>query len=486
MLIPFDNTYARLPSAFYSRLAPDPVAAPTLIRLNRELAAELGIDPGRLDSPEGLAVLSGNAQAEGSEPIATVYAGHQFGGFAGQLGDGRAILLGEVVGRDGVRRDIQLKGSGRTPYSRRGDGRSALGPVLREYIVSEAMAAMGVPTTRALAAVASGEPVYREWLEPGGVFTRVARSHIRVGNFEWFAAQQDHANLRILADYAIDRHYPEVRESANPILALLENVIGRQAELVAHWMQLGFIHGVMNTDNTSVSGETIDYGPCAFMDAYHPEKRFSSIDHQGRYAYNNQSPIAQWNLTRLAETLLPLIDDNIQEAVEKAREALERFPRLHRQALQKRFSAKIGLAGGSEEDWNLAQALLSEMADGEADFTLTFRHLSSALESGEDEPVARLFERPEGIQAWLKRWRARQEGTDRTEAIALMRRFNPIFIPRNHRVEEAIQAGYKGDFKPFHRLNDVLRNPFEEQSGFAEYETPPLPHEVVRATFCGT
>jgi len=486
MLIPFDNSFARLGDAFYARCDARKVGSPTLIRVNRGLAEELGIDPDRLDSGEGLAVLSGNERAEGSEPLAMVYAGHQFGGFAGQLGDGRALLLGEVVDCDGVRRDIQLKGSGQTPFSRRGDGKSALGPVLREYIVSEAMHALRVPTTRALAAVATNEPVRRETLEPGGVFTRVARSHIRVGTFEWFAARRDNDSLRALADYVIERHYLDAQEADNPYLAMLEGVIERQAELIAHWMQLGFIHGVMNTDNTNVSGETIDFGPCAFMDDYHPEKVFSSIDHQGRYAFNNQSPIAQWNLARLAETLLPLIDANTENALTLAREALERFPRVHQKALMKRFAAKIGLREGSQEDWALAQSLLSAMTDGRADFTLTFRHLANALESGDDSPVTQLFDCPKAVESWLQTWRASLKEEDRKAAIALMRQSNPVFIPRNHRVEEAILAAYQGDFAPFHKLVEILKRPFDDQPEHADYEAAPKPDQVVKATFCGT
>ena len=486
MHIPFDNTYARLPEGFFARLDPVPVAEPFLIRANRDLAEELGIEPAWLDSPEALQVFSGNALAEGSEPIAMAYAGHQFGGFAGLLGDGRALLLGEVVDKQGVRRDIQLKGSGQTPFSRRGDGKSALGPVLREYVVSEAMTALGVPATRALAAVATGEKVHRETTVPGGVFTRVASSHIRVGTFEWFAARQDHANLRVLADYVIDRHYPDVRSADNPYLGLLAGVIARQAELIAHWMQMGFIHGVMNTDNMSVSGETIDFGPCAFLDVYHPEKVFSSIDHQGRYAFNNQSPIGYWNLTRFAETLLPLLHEDSEKAITAATAELERFASLHRNALQKRYAAKIGLPDGSADDWTLAQALLHVMAEGEADFTLVFRRLAGAFESGRDETVAERFNCPKDVTAWLTEWRKRLSGGDQGKALELMRRSNPILIPRNHRVEEAIQAAYQGDYGPFNRLNDALQRPFEERPEFAEYETPPKPNEVVRETFCGT
>ena len=483
----FDNTYARLPDAFSKRVAPTPVSAPVMIQLNHNLATELGIDAAVLDSQEGLAVLAGNQKADGSDPLAMAYSGHQFGGFSPQLGDGRAILLGEVIDKDGIRRDIQLKGSGPTPFSRRGDGRSALGPVLREYIVSEAMAALGVPTTRALAAVASGEQVVREGMTPGGVFTRVAQSHIRIGTFQWFAARKDDDNLRVLADYVIERHYPAAKEQDNPYVGLLNRVIRRQAELIAHWMQLGFIHGVMNTDNMTVSGETIDYGPCAFMDVYHPEKKFSSIDHQGRYAFGNQAPIGLWNLSRFAETLLPLIDDDQDKAIAAAQTALEAFPELHGQALQARYTAKIGLEfSDADDDWTLVQRLLTAMAEGEADFTLVFRHLSDALETGNDDIVISLFNEPAAITAWLRDWRTRLNKVDHSEVVSLMRRTNPIFIPRNHRIEEAIQAGNAGDYDPFHRLNEVLQRPFEEQPDFAEYESAPQPEEIVQATFCGT
>ncbi|MES2474293.1 MAG: YdiU family protein [Verrucomicrobiota bacterium] len=486
MRLPFDNSYARLPDGFFQKVHPTPVAAPTMIRVNRELAAELGIDPDALDSPAGLAILSGNGIPDGSEPLAMAYSGHQFGGFSPQLGDGRAILLGEVIDKTGVRRDIQLKGSGPTPFSRRGDGRSSLGPVLREYLVSEAMAALGVPTTRALAAVASGETVMRDGVVPGGVFTRVASSHLRIGTFQWFAARQDGENLRTLADYAIARHDPAAADAENPYLALLEGVIERQARLIAHWMQLGFIHGVMNTDNMSISGETIDYGPCAFLDAYHPMKKFSFIDQQGRYAFARQGEIGHWNLTRFAETLIPLLDEDTEKSISLAETALERFPEIHHEALQQRLTAKIGLEVYASHDWSLATALLDAMAHGEADFTLVFRHLSDALETGDDEPVTRQFNHPDTIQSWLTDWRARLHDLDRADVLALMRRSNPIFIPRNHRIEEAIQAAYSGDYTPFHRLHEILKNPFHEQPDSAEYEFAPSPAEVVPATFCGT
>jgi len=483
---PFDNTYATLPGAFFQRLDPDPVSSPEMIQFNRELAIELGLDVERLEAQGGVAYFSGNEVPEGADPIALAYAGHQFGGFSPQLGDGRALLLGEVVGKDGVRRDIQLKGSGPTPFSRRGDGRSALGPVKREYILSEAMSALGVPTTRALAAVATGDKVARESMLPGGVFTRVAQSHLRIGSFQYFAARGDLENLRILADYAIHRHYPDVAEVETPYLAFLSRVIEKQAQLIAHWMQLGFIHGVMNTDNMSISGETIDYGPCAFLDNYHPSKVFSSIDQNGRYAFAQQGPIGHWNLVRLAETLIPLIDENQDKAIAMAEEQLDRFPDIHKEALKERYLHKIGIARGSDKDWELVQDLLSVMAEGGADFTLVFRHLSDALEAGKDGKVESLFSVPDLARSWIKLWRHRMSETEHESATALMKRTNPIYIPRNHRVEEAIVAGYEGNYEPFHRLNAVLKHPFEEQSDFRVYELAPEPSEVVHATFCGT
>ncbi len=483
---PFDNTYAKLPDLFFQRVDPRPAGSPVMIQFNRDLAGKLGLDVDGLDSPEGLEYFSGNRIPEGADPIALAYAGHQFGGFSPQLGDGRALLLGEVVGQDGVRRDIQLKGSGPTPFSRRGDGLSALGPVIREYVLSEAMAALGVPTTRALAAVATGDRVARESMLPGGVFTRVAQSHIRIGTFQFFAARGDWGNVGALADYAIGRHYPETREADNPYLALLAGVIEKQAKLIAHWMQLGFIHGVMNTDNISISGETIDYGPCAFMDAYHPAKVFSSIDQNGRYAYAQQGPIGHWNLVRFAETLIPLIDNDQEKAIELAEGALDRYPEIHGEALRARYAEKIGIESNSENDWELVQQLLSAMAAGRADFTLVFRHLSGALESGDDELVESLFSDSGAIVSWMKSWRERIPEDERANAVALMRRINPVFIPRNHRVEEVIAAAYQGDYKPFRSINAVLQNPFLEQSQSVEYELAPNPSEVVQSTFCGT
>ena len=482
----FNNTYARLPDAFYAGVNPASVSQPELIRCNRNLAETLGIDPEWLESPAGLEVLSGNKLPEGSEPLAMAYAGHQFGNFVPQLGDGRAVLLGEVVGRDGIRRDIHLKGSGPTPFSRRGDGLSALGPVLREYIISEAMAALGVPTTRALAAVASGDRVYRENIVPGGVFTRVAQSHIRVGTFQWFAAREDWVNLRLLMNYVIDRLYPEAKDAENPALTLLHLVCDRQAKLIAQWMSFGFIHGVMNTDNMNVSGETIDYGPCAFMDTYHLGKKFSSIDHGGRYAYGNQASIAQWNLARFAETLISVLDENRDTAIESANQALNEFSDTYHKVLRERFIGKIGLESDSEADWQLVQTLLETMTEARADFTLVFRILPSVLAPGHDHKIINLFETDKAIEAWLLKWRERLSDVDHKRAVTLMQAKNPIFIPRNHRVEQAIAAGNQGDFKAFHQLNEVLRNPFVEQPQNSEYENPPQPAEVVQATYCGT
>jgi uncharacterized protein YdiU (UPF0061 family) len=480
MPIPFDNSYARLPDRFYSRLDPTPVAAPSLIRVNTALAEQLGIDPAELASPDGVAVLAGNRVAAGSEPIALAYAGHQFGHFVPQLGDGRANLLGEVVGRDGVRRDLQLKGSGPTPFSRRGDGRAALGPVLREYLVSEAMAALGIPTTRSLAAVTTGETVWRETRLPGAVLTRVAASHIRVGTFQYFAAQGDVEGVRLLADHAIARHDPDAAAAANPHRAFLDGVIARQADLVARWLLVGFIHGVMNTDNCSIAGETIDYGPCAFMDAYDPATVFSSIDHQGRYAYGNQPRIALWNLTRLAECLLPLLDDN----EDTAKEALEGFAPRFQAAYFGGLRRKIGLLTEREGDDNLTQDLLKLMVTDGADFTLTFRKLCDAAE-GQDAAMRSLFKDTAAIDAWVGRWRARL--AQESAPAAAMRSVNPAVIPRNHLVEEALKAAVeRGDFQPFEDLLEVLSQPYRDAPGLERYTLPPKDEERVLQTFCGT
>jgi len=486
--IPFDNSYARLPERFYAVVNPTAVAAPRLVKLNEELARQLGLDPDWLKGPDGLAMLAGNSLVEGTTPIATAYAGHQFGGFSPQLGDGRAILLGEVVDRDGQRRDIQLKGAGPTPFSRRGDGRAALGPVLREYIVSEAMAALGVPTTRALAAVLTGETVRRETLLPGAILTRIAASHIRIGTFQFFAARRDAEALRLLADHVIARHYPQVAESEAPYLALLEAVVAAQADLVARWMLIGFIHGVMNTDNMSIAGETIDYGPCAFMDSYDPATVFSSIDEYGRYAYGNQPPIALWNLTRFAEALLPLLAEDQEKAVALAQEAVNRFNELFQASLIAGFRRKLGLYTEAPDDVLLIKALLDAMQRGQVDFTLAFRRLSDDA-VGDGQSCRELFSVPGAFDDWHGRWQQRlqQESLSAEERQRAMRSVNPLFIPRNHRVEAVIQAAVeRDDLAPFEELLAVLAKPYDEQPGREAYTQPPAVHERVLETFCGT
>ncbi|KMW57569.1 Selenoprotein O and cysteine-containing-like protein [Candidatus Rhodobacter oscarellae] len=470
--IPFDNSYGRLPERFYTRQDPVPVAEPGLIAVNQKLAQELGLDFQALTSEPGVAALAGNARFDGADPLAQVYAGHQFGGWSPRLGDGRAILLGELIDNKGLRRDIQLKGSGRTPYSRGGDGRAWVGPVIREYIVSEAMHALGIPTTRALAAVTTGETVMRERPLPGAVLTRVASSHIRVGTFQYFASQRDTEALRALTDYVIARHYPD----AGNALELLENVIALQARLIARWMGVGFIHGVMNTDNSHVAGETIDYGPCAFMDDFHPDKVFSSIDQFGRYAYGRQPEIAVWNMAQLATSLLPLIDEDIDKAVKLATDAVHRFPDIYREAWLKEFRAKIGLATEEDGDAALIEGLLGRMATLRVDFTNTFRGLSEGT-------ARQQFSDPAAYDGWAEEWQARL-AREPGDPIALMRATNPAVIPRNHRVEEAIQAATSEDYAPFFKLNAVLSKPFELSE--ADYAKPPQPEEVVHQTFCGT
>ena len=486
----FDNSYARLPDRFFSRVAPSVARTPALIALNQEFALQLGLDADWLASPAGLEILSGRQLADGSEPIATAYAGHQFGSFVPQLGDGRAVLLGEVVDRQGRRMDIQLKGAGRTPFSRGGDGRAVLGPVLREYVVSEAMAALGIPTTRALAVVTTGETVLRDTALPGAVLTRVASSHIRVGTFQFFAARGDAEGLRILAEHVIARHYPAAAEEERPFRALLDAVVAAQAELIARWLLVGFIHGVMNTDNMSIAGETIDYGPCAFMDAYDPATVFSSIDRGGRYAYGNQPQIALWNLTRFAETLLPFLDDDEQSAIADAQDALSAFATRFEQAYQDGLRRKLGLSTHSEADVELANALLTAMKANQVDFTLFFRRLSDAIEPApSDEAVRSLFVDPTACDAWLVRWRERlvQEPADPMARRAAMRAVNPAYIPRNHRIEAMIAAAVeRADFAPFEELVTLLSTPYEDQPSLARYAEPPQPHERVLATFCGT
>jgi serine/tyrosine/threonine adenylyltransferase len=489
----FDNTYARLPQNFYARLAPTPVAAPKLVKLNVELARSLGIDPDALTSSQGVEILSGNRVADGSEPLAIAYAGHQFGYFVPQLGDGRAILLGEVIGRDGVRYDIQLKGSGPTPFSRRGDGRAALGPVLREYILSESMAALGIPTTRALAAVTTGERVFRETILPGAIFTRVAASHLRIGTFQFFAARGDTEGLRTLANYAIARHYPEAANAESPFRALLDGVILRQAQLVAQWLLIGFIHGVMNTDNTSISGETIDYGPCAFMEAYDPAAVFSAIDENGRYAYANQPRIALWNLTRLAEALLPILEQEAgsqEAALASANQALAAFEPQFEAARLAGLRRKLGLFTQRDEDLALAEDLLDRMATNQADFTLTFRRLCDAAASIEGDAGVRIqFANPNSYDEWAAKWRQRlaAESVSPDARTAEMKKTNLAFIPRNHIVEEALNAAiWNQNFQPFEQLLEVVSRPYDDRPGLDRYATPARPEERVCRTFCGT
>ena len=469
---PFDNSYARLPDRFYARLAPTPVAAPRLVKLNLALARQLGLDPDVLSSPEGVEILAGNRLAEGSQPIALAYAGHQFGNFVPQLGDGRAVLLGEVVDRDGVRRDIQLKGSGPTPFSRRGDGRAALGPVLREYLISEAMFALGIPTTRSLAAVITGEEIARGTMLPGAVLTRVASSHIRVGTFQFFAARGDTEALKLLADHVIARHYPDV----GSYRGLFEKVIQRQAELVARWLLVGFVHGVMNTDNVSIAGETIDYGPCAFMDAYHPETVFSSIDQFGRYAYGKQPQIAGWNLARLGEAMMPLFDDDQDKALAEANAALQTYGDHFGRAYIAGLRRKLGLFTEQEDDAQLAQAFLKILADNGADHTLAFRRLCDGEMLVADED-------------WAARYRKRLElePQDAATRRAAMQAVNPAYIPRNHRVEAALTAAIENDdYGPFEELLTVLAKPFDGRAEFATYAEPPPDGSGNYRTFCGT
>ena len=489
----FENTYARLPERFYARVDPTPVAAPRLIKINGELATSLRLDLAALATAEGVEVLAGNRVASGAEPLAMAYAGHQFGHFVPQLGDGRANLLGEVLGRDGVRYDLQLKGSGPTAFSRRGDGRAALGPVLREYIVSEAMAALGVPTTRALAAAETGQQVMREMPMPGAVLTRVATSHLRVGTFQYFAARGDTEGLRTLADYAIARHDAGIAQAKRPYRALLDGVIARQSYLIAQWMLIGFVHGVMNTDNMSISGETIDYGPCAFMEAYDPATVFSSIDHYGRYAYDNQPHAAHWNLTRLAEALLPLLEQeegSPEAALVSAKEALAAFQPQFERVRAAGLRRKLGLSTEREGDAVLARNLLESMAANRADFTLFFRRLCSAGAGTQGDAGARaVFAEPEAYDAWAAEWRRRLQAEPMPEQARAeaMRRVNPAVIPRNHQVQAALDAAVeRQDFGPFEAMLEVGSRPFEDRPELERYAMPARPEERVLQTFCGT
>ena len=487
----FDNTFARELEGLYVPWQPAPAPRPALLKLNRALAEELGLDADALDTSAGAAIFAGNTLPRGATPIAQAYAGHQFGGYSPQLGDGRALLLGEVIDKHGRRRDIAFKGSGRTPFSRGGDGKAALGPVLREYLIGEAMHALGVPTTRALAAAATGESVLRESGPlPGAVLTRVAASHIRVGTFQFVAARRDSEGVRRLADYVIERHYPNLAGQPARHLGLLRAVCEAQAALIARWMNLGFIHGVMNTDNMTLSGETIDYGPCAFMDHYDPATVFSSIDTGGRYAYANQPPIARWNLARLAETLLPLIDEDTQRAIQEATEVIDEFPQRYQQHWLAGMRAKLGLTTEQPQDLALASDFLAALDGQGVDFTLAFRRLGDAAEYDQAFSLQALAADAAALNRWIERWRARlaQEPLPAADRTRAMRAVNPLYIPRNHKVEEALAAAVEhGDQAPFEQLLSVLERPFEERAGLAAYAEPaPAEQAAGYRTFCGT
>jgi len=510
--IAFDNSYAQLPENFFVRTAPTAVQAPSLLSLNEPLAQSLGIDIHWLRSTSGIAALGGNAVPAGADPLAMAYAGHQFGHFVPQLGDGRAILMGEVVDDQGIRQDLQWKGSGRTPFSRGGDGRNWIGPVLREFVLSESMAALGVPTTRALAAVATGEQVLREQPRPGAVLLRVARSHVRVGTFQYFTARRDDEAIAALARYVAERHYPDSLSAQSPALALLDAVVAAQAALVAHWQSIGFIHGVMNTDNSSITGDTIDYGPCAFMDEYVPDKVFSSIDHGGRYAYSNQPHLAQWNLANLAQCLLPLIERDMhgdgasrdtassdtvtqsvhdadtdpgrQAAVDAAQASVDAFTELFEAAWLERFSRKLGIESPREEDASLARDLLDIMAADSADFTLTFRQLGATADVARDA-----FNDPDQFDAWQARWlkRVAEEARPAADRQRDMQRVNPAVIPRNHQVEAMIRSAIdENDLGPLENMLAMLADPFDERAERSFLATPPELVERVTQTFCGT
>jgi len=484
----FDNTYARDLPGFYVAWEGAKVPAPALVLLNRTLAEELGLEPNQLDTPEGAEIFAGIRQPEGAAPLAQVYAGHQFGGFSPQLGDGRALLIGEIIDTQGRRRDIQLKGSGPTPFSRGGDGKAVIGPVLREYIIGEAMHALGIPTTRALAAVTTGETIYRDGPKPGAVLARVAASHLRVGTFQFFAARGETDKVRQLADYAISRHYPDLTGAQNRYLRLFEKVVDRQAALVARWILVGFVHGVMNTDNTTISGETIDYGPCAFIDAYDPAAVFSSIDHGGRYAFGRQPAIMQWNLARLAETLLALIEpEDLDRAVGQASEVLGRFPDLYRAAWLGGMREKLGLVTATDADQELFEALLSIMQAQRADYTLVFRRLGDAA-TGQPSALRDLFVDPTQLDPWLQRWQSRlqAEGLQAEELRSALNGSNPLYIPRNHKVEEALAAAETGDYGPAKSLLIALQTPFEDREGFETYAEPAPESFGPYQTFCGT
>lgn len=487
--ITFDNSYAGLPAQFYTAIRPTPVFLPSLISVNESLAASLGLRVNDLSAQKNIDIFSGNTVLPDCTPLALVYAGHQFGQFVPQLGDGRAHLLGELIDKKGMRFDIQLKGSGLTPYSRRGDGRAAIGPVIREYIVSEAMHALGIPTTRSLAAVTTGETVARERPLPGAILTRIAKSHIRVGTFEYFAARGDMNSVKVLSDYVIWRHYPDIKESNHPYLSLLEAISDVQAKLIANWMHVGFIHGVMNTDNMSVSGETIDYGPCAFLDNYEEEKVFSAIDRGGRYAYGRQGLMGQWNIARLAEALLPLIDDNEEKAYQKANEVIQSFEKKYQHYWISGIRKKLGLLTEIKDDGLLIDSLFSLMEKNALDFTNTFNTLTKAMIKNDSSDFICLGKDLEEISAWEKAWRLRlkRESVSNASRKEMMRQANPIYIPRNHLIEKTIQAAiHDEDYSLMHTLGEVLSKPYTEQEKYVSFSLPPKDNERVYQTFCGT
>ena len=486
-IVDLDDQFARALPELTQEWRPAPGRAPELLVLNHELAAELGLDADALRSAAGIEILAGAVVPEGAHPVSQGYAGHQFGGYSPRLGDGRAVLLGEITEPDAALVDLHLKGSGRTAFARGGDGLATVGPMLREHVVSEAMHALGIPTTRALAVTATGEQVQREELLPGAVLARIASSHLRVGSFQYAGHLADPSVLRRLADHAIDRHHPGARHAANPYLALFVAVVEAQARLVAHWMSVGFVHGVMNTDNTTISGQTIDYGPCAFMDGFDDATVFSSIDHAGRYAFGNQPPIVQWNLARLAEPLLPLFDDDVDEAVAAATEVLDTFPNLYRSAWRDLQRAKLGLATPQPGDDELIGELRTVLASARLDLTLTHRSLSAVVADRSDAAESPLATEPAG-EAWLARYRARiaLEPAGPMAVAAAMDRVNPVYIPRNHKVEEALAAAVAGDLEPYRTLVDLVTHPYEARPGMEAYAAPAEASTVPYQTYCGT
>lgn len=494
----FEHSYTRLAETFYKDQQPTAVAKPTLIQLNESLAKTLDLDENWLRSEQGLFAMAGNTMPEQARPIATAYSGHQFGHWNPTLGDGRAILLGEILAADGQRYDFQLKGAGITPYSRQGDGRSPLGPALREYIISEAMAAIGIATTRSLAVVSSGERVAREQFLPGGVLTRIAKSHLRIGSFEYASSLNDISLLKQLADYTLERLFPECTQQDNPYLAMLIEMIRRQAELVAQWQAVGFIHGVMNTDNMLLSGETIDYGPCAFLDSYNPDTVFSSIDRQGRYAYKNQPAIAQWNLMVFAQAILPLLGEDQQQAVDDANKALSDYVTVYDHYYTEGMAHKLGFNSSSDSSKQLCTDLLAFMQQHQLDFTLTFTRLTKLVEPENNVSASDVFyqlndDALDAFNNWIQRWQTTlkqsltQQGLTQADAATLMKKANPLYIPRNHIVEAALDAAVEdNNFKPFYDLIDCLSKPYQQHPQHDYFSAPPMADQIVRATFCGT